>query len=686
MDMLALAWLNEKRLRIIVCLLCAIVVGAVYFLAYNYKVMKSEISQRQQLIDMTNAFTSAFSMHRDEDNLVPATFRRIGIQEFTDNVRSSADVRASASTMRMPGTPGLELETVEEDPRIRAIITSMADTNAAKPYNEHLWSNRQFIGRTIVPSIASSSSCVECHNAALGQDIYDVGDVMGAFVVETDLTSVVTQGAAYAIATAPLVGFLVFFLITSQAKRSAKTVTALRRQVTAEQKQRKAEETAKFLASHDSLTNSANRNMFHDQLEANITQLDSGEAADVVIALIDLDDFKLINDSMGHDAGDAVLVTCAQRLRRLIDQFDGLVARFGGDEFAVVVAPRSVEFDVALLGKQLVDTVHQDFQFGKSVIRPDCSVGIAQLSAIDGTDIAALMKSADMALYAAKDAGKSCFQVFDEPLRAKMGRKMALISELPIALANGGIRPVLQPKIDLRTGDLIGFEALARWRLENKEIPRAEFIPLAEECRLIEQIDFQIMQQAAIFITRASRTVENPINLSVNVSTIDLRNSDFVEQVLDVLLVAGLSPSHLTLEITESVFMQNWDQARQTLMTLRKAGVSIALDDFGTGYSSLSYVLEFPFDEIKIDRSLAKDMTRIEQNRGMLAHLVRMFHDLDKKVTVEGVETWEQTRLLMDIGVHAAQGFYFAEPLELDKVMAHLQQIGVGDPITSRAR
>ncbi|WP_299631885.1 hypothetical protein [uncultured Roseobacter sp.] len=232
----ALASLNEKRMRIVVCMLCAFVVGAVYFLAYNYKVTTRETSQRQQLIDMTNAFTSAFAVHRDEDNLVPATFRRIGIQEFTDSVKKSVDVRATASTMRMPGTPGLELNTIEEDTRIRSIIAGMAQARTATRHNEHFWSEGRFVGRTIVPSVASADSCVGCHNAALGEEIYEVGDVMGAFVVETDLTRTVMQGAVYAIATAPLVGFLVFILITAQAKRSAKTVTALKRQVTAEQK------------------------------------------------------------------------------------------------------------------------------------------------------------------------------------------------------------------------------------------------------------------------------------------------------------------------------------------------------------------------------------------------------------------------------------------------------------------
>ncbi|WP_298839014.1 bifunctional diguanylate cyclase/phosphodiesterase [uncultured Roseobacter sp.] len=680
-----MAWFNEKRLRVLVCLLCATLVGAGYFVASNYKVMMNETSQRQQLIDMTNAFTKAFSVHRDEDNLVPATFRRIGIQEFTDNVKSSVDVRATASTMRMPGTPGLELETVEEDAHIRSLIEEMAQADTPAAHNEHLWQNGLFIGRTIIPSIASSESCVACHNAALGQEIYSVGDVMGAFVVETDLTGSVTQSAVYGLATVPFVGMLVFAIITQQAQRSARTVTALKRQVTAEKNQRKAEEQAKFLASHDALTQSANRSMFNDRLDAEITRVKEGAVADVIICLLDLDDFKLINDSMGHDAGDAVLVTIAERLREVIEPEGGLVARFGGDEFAVVLAPDRPGSDVLVLAQQLVDTIQQEFRFGQAMLRPGCSIGIAQLSEVNGNSNAALMKAADVALYAAKGAGKSCFQVFDEPLRAKMGRKMELISELPRAIAKDSIRPVLQPKINLRTGELVGFEALARWRLGDDDIAPSEFIPLAEESRLIEQVDFHIMKEAAGFVSRASQRPGTSVGLAVNLSTIDLRTSEFVEKVLDVLLETGLSPSRLTLEITESVFMRNWEQARHTLEQLRKAGVKIALDDFGTGYSSLSYVLEFPFDEIKIDRSLAKDVTRIEQNRGMLIHLTRMFHDLDKTVTIEGVETWEQTQLLMEIGVHVAQGFYFSPPLELDQALTLLSDLGSDVPDVSGA-
>ncbi|WP_300030601.1 bifunctional diguanylate cyclase/phosphodiesterase [uncultured Roseobacter sp.] len=684
MKVITLVWLNEIRLRVVVCMLCAIAVGAVYFLAYNYKVTNSEMSQRQQLIDMTNAFTSAFAVHRGEENLVPATFRRIGIQEFTDNVISNADVRATASTMRMPGTPGLELTTVEQDPRILSIIANMAQTRSSASHNEHLWIDGQFIGRTIVPSIASSESCVACHNEALGGNVYEVGDVMGAFVVETDLTSAVTQSAAYAIGTAPIVGILVFGLITLQARRSARTVTALQRQVSAEQKQRRAEERAKFLASHDSLTGSANRSMFYDHLDRNISQMETGEVADVIIALIDLDDFKLINDSMGHDAGDAVLVTIATRLRKVADPLGGLVARFGGDEFAVVVAPKQTDFDVEKLGQQLVDSIHQEFQFGTSVLRPGCSVGIASLSQVDGSDIPALMKSADTALYAAKNAGKSRYQTFDETLRTKMGRKLELLTALPVALGESGIRPVLQPKVDLKSGEIVGFEALARWNHLGKEIPRTEFIPLAEECHMIEQLDFQIMRQSAAAIAEASRSGQKSVMLSANVSALDVHTSDFVEQVQDVLLVTGLSPSQLTLEITENVFMQNWKKARKSLTALRAAGVSVALDDFGTGYSSLSYVLEFPFDEIKIDRSLAKDVTRIEQNKDMLLHLTRMFHDLDKTVTIEGVETEEQMLLLMEIGVQVAQGYFFSKPLELEEARELLRSTDTGAALKSR--
>ncbi|MGX9356242.1 putative bifunctional diguanylate cyclase/phosphodiesterase [Roseobacteraceae bacterium S113] len=648
--------------------------GCAYFAIANYKISSSEAVQRQQLIDMTNAFTTAFSAHRDEDNLVPATFRRIGIEEFTEGVKNGEELRQTASTMRMPGTPGLELETVEDDPHIRAIISQMAGSRSPEAVNEQLWRDGTYIGRTIIPSIASNENCVVCHNTALGRTVYQTGDVMGAFVVETDLTPAITESAIYSVASIPVVAFLIYFITTQQAARAASTVKALKRQVSAEQSQRQAEKKAAYLASYDALTNAANRKLFQDRVESNIKSYEADGARDVILGLIDLDDFKLINDTMGHDAGDAVLVTVAQRLRDMTDPLGGMVARFGGDEFAIVLMPQDDAFDISAFGDQLVETIQQEFEFGQIKLRPRCSIGIAYLSDSQPCDLAGMMKCADVALYSAKEAGKSCCVRFDQALKDKMGRRLEIITALPHALSQGDVRAVLQPKVDLRDGSLVAFEALARWNFRGIELSPAEFIPLAEESRMIEQVDFHVLRHAGFFVAQASAEFGTAFGLSVNVSTIDLRSSEFVEKILDVLFETRLEAEQLTLEITESVFMQNWDKARETLGMLQSKGVRLALDDFGTGYSSLSYVLQFPFDEIKIDRSLARDVTRWEQNRHMLEHLTRMFHDLGKIVTIEGVETWDQTQACMDIGMQMAQGFYFAPPLEMDEARDLIRQ------------
>lgn len=665
-------WLPEKKLHIAICFVCAAMVGAGYFIASSYKTKVNEAEQRQQLIDMTNAFTSAFASHRGDESLVPATFRRIGIEEFTDGVENGPDVRATASTMRMPGTPGLELNTIEKDTRIREIIGQMARSGTSTPYNEHVWTNGRYIGRTIIPSIATTESCVSCHNASLGSDIYEIGDIMGAFVVDTDLTESIFQSAQYAIATVPVVAALLFLIVAHQTKRSTKTVLALKRQVSAEQKQRKAEEQAKFLASHDALTKSANRSLFQGQLNRHLKAFDDQDVADVLVGVIDLDDFKLINDTFGHDAGDAVLCMVADRLRDSIEPLGGLVARFGGDEFAVLLAQNTDDLDAATLGETLVDALLKEFKYCQSTLHPTCSIGFALASQIEKTNVTDnsatdLMKAADVALYAAKEAGKSQARVFNKRLAEQMGRKRELAAALPNTLVKDGIRPVFQPKFSLQTGSIIGFEALARWTYEGKNIPPTEFIPLAEEGNIIALLDFHIMEEAARFVAEVSKEFVSEIELSVNASTMDLRNLDFVEHVLDVLMATGLSPKQLTIEITESVFMQNWAKARETLKALRKAGIKIALDDFGTGYSSLSYVLEFPFDEIKLDSSLARDVTTNAESRRMLLHLARMFQDLGKTVTIERIETWAQLQIMMEIGIHVAQGFHIAPPLEQDR-------------------
>ncbi|MFK7876209.1 MAG: putative bifunctional diguanylate cyclase/phosphodiesterase [Paracoccaceae bacterium] len=661
------------RTSLMVVILGAGLAAVAVFSVMTHRLFVSDQVKRTQLVDITNAFTQAYAKNRPEGAPVPATFRRMSMDHFALTTKQQSEETASHG-VSMPGVPGLEMNSRSESEHIQRQISAIAAAEDPQPIDEHRWENFRFIGRSYAPAMATSQDCVDCHNQALDQDIYEVGDVMGAFVVESDLTHQLGNNATYASGVFLLTFLAAFLLLRRERLNLNKIVQALQRQVTAEQELRESEAYASFLASHDALTGLANRKMFHDRLTSDIEDVKNEdpdklkfERHDVYVILADLDDFKQINDTMGHDAGDAVLCAVADRLKGVLEPLGALTARFGGDEFAAVLTlgPGSPAPDE--LGRALITDLQAELKFAGSTLQPSASLGIAGLRSLKDSTAEHLMKSADVALYAAKHAGKNVWRLFDGELRATMGRRAAMRSALPNAIANDEITPVLQPQINLQTGNIIGFEALARWAWRDDPISPTEFVPLAEELGIVHQLDLSILDQAAQLVVELMEEFDRPFRLSSNISTLDFRVNDLVETVQDILMISGLDPDLLTLEITESVFVANWERVREQLGALQKQGVRIALDDFGTGYSSLSYLMSFPFDTIKVDRSFVQELDKKPDNLVLLSHIVNMAHDFGKGTVVEGLETLSQIELLSEMGVQSGQGFYFSPGLDFEE-------------------
>ncbi|MEP1932490.1 MAG: diguanylate cyclase, partial [Roseibium sp.] len=472
---------------VFVVLLGALVVASGFFFILTAELIRSQANDRTRLVEATDAFTSTFAAERNEHNVVPASFRRRGIENLAEFVESIQERQEISVTMRMPGTPGLELRTVENDPRVRAAIKEIADDGDYSVIEESLFENGRFVGRTIFPSVASNLDCVSCHNKELRSPEYKLGDVMGAYVVESDLTSATYNNLTYAV-SAGVLAFLGGGLVARRERRRMnRVVTSLEGQVRAERDKREAEAFSNFLSSHDALTGLSNRTMFRDRLDAEVEACASGKSEDVFVALIDLDDFKSVNDTMGHDAGDALLTGVGQRLSALVHEEAGLVARFGGDEFAVLVRMHAELTHPDQLGEKIVQSMAAPHSHEGLSIQGRCSVGVAALGEMTGGDASALLKAADTALYAAKRAGKGRYRSFDRELKDNMWKRAALSSALPIAIEQGEIYPVFQPQIDLGSGEIHGFEALARWKWYDLVVCPDQFIPVAEENGLVRQ-------------------------------------------------------------------------------------------------------------------------------------------------------------------------------------------------------
>jgi diguanylate cyclase (GGDEF)-like protein/PAS domain S-box-containing protein len=416
-----------------------------------------------------------------------------------------------------------------------------------------------------------------------------------------------------------------------------------------------AEARIAFMAHHDALTELPNRVLFRQHMTDALAQ--RGRMGGFVGTLcIDLDNFKLVNDTLGHPIGDRLLQDVAQRIMRVIRSRD-MAARLGGDEFAVLVAEAKSPLELAMLAQRLIDAVSEPYMVEGHALTVGATIGIA-VAPTDGEDADRLLRNADLALYRGKSDGRSTFRFFEPEMDAKAQARRQLETDLRSAIAAETLEVHYQPLVDLTNNDVIGFEALLRWPHATRGfVPPSEFVPLAEETGLITALGNLVLKRACI---DASYWPEH-IKLAVNLSPMQFRFGNVFANVKDALKVSGLAPNRLDLEITESVLLDRTDQVIAHLHALRALGVRISMDDFGTGYSSLSYLRSFPFDKIKIDRSFVHDLQGNPGTLAIVRAILGLATGLDMKVVAEGIETQADLACLAAEGCKEGQGFYFSE-------------------------
>jgi diguanylate cyclase (GGDEF)-like protein len=421
----------------------------------------------------------------------------------------------------------------------------------------------------------------------------------------------------------------------------------------------------RHLALHDSLSGLPNRIFFGDRLGSLIdTVRVSGRTA--ALFYIDLDYFKDVNDTFGHPAGDELINHVAARLLRTIRSED-LVARLGGDEFAVVTLTDADVGRAEAIGQRIISLLSEPYDINGKRIFIGASIGVAMLD--DTVESAAdVMRHADMALYRAKNEGRSRACMYDAEMDADHSQRKILEGDLRQALDAGSLEVAYQPIVDNAGDTVVSVEALARWNHpERGPIPPAEFIPLAEHSGLIIELGEWVLRRACL-----DGRQWPGVTVSVNVSPLQFRRTDFVDLVERVLAETGFDPAYLEIEVTESTLLGNIDAAEAAMLRLKSLGVRLALDDFGTGYSSLQYLRRFPFDKLKIDRSFVKIMGETADNATVLHAIVSLGRGLGMKVTAEGVETNEQHRFLTAAGVHSMQGYRFGVPIPACEIAARL--------------
>jgi diguanylate cyclase (GGDEF)-like protein len=409
------------------------------------------------------------------------------------------------------------------------------------------------------------------------------------------------------------------------------------------------------LARFDALTGLPNRMFFHDQMEVTLARLQKTKEFCATL-FIDLDQFKQINDTMGHPFGDALLCVVAERLRRIARPTD-IIARFGGDEFVILQYPIQSPGDAASLAQRVVETLAEPCSIDHHQVVIGASIGIA-VAPQDGLSADVLLKNADMALYRTKSEGRGTWHFFESEMDVKAQARRGLEIDLRAAVTNDTFKLYYQPLVNLKSRRISTCEALLRWPHPDRGmVSPAVFIPLAEEMGLIVEIGARVLRQACAECAKWP----NDTRVAVNLSPIQFRRGNIVAAVKEALELSGLPANRLELEITESVLIQDTEATRAVLMQLREMGVRISLDDFGTGYSSLSYLHSFPLHKVKIDRSFLQGIAGSERSRTLLRGVARLSRELGLSVTVEGVETDEELELVMrEAGVDEAQGYLFS--------------------------
>ena len=577
-------------------------------------------------------------------------------------------VRAMPIVETAPGEPPApralaDFAVVEGMPAIISVMTILSDTGAIvqQPGTEPLIASVLFLDDTTAAQLTHEYMFEDGHFSlarvgGAGRATQPILNSAGRFVAffewERDRPGLMMlRQTGPALAAAFIVAAILVFLLLRQLRRSSAALEAGRRH-------------AEHQAAHDRLTGLPNRMSFDIHLARVLTDRQSA-GAHLSLLMLDLDRFKQVNDTLGHQAGDELICAVGHRIRAVIgDEF--MIARLGGDEFGILAVSRDRQVDVASLSARIIESIGHPFDLNHFKAHVGVSIGIVNASG-GNAEPRELVRKADIALYEAKAGGRNRAVVYEEHMNEMLQLQHTIEGELREALLRDDqLSVAFQPLLDQRSRKVIGAEALARWHHPKfGQISPARFISVAENTGLIEALgEFVLRRACELGATAPGRTI------AVNISPTQLRNPRFSVQVFDILHQTGMRPVDLELEITESILLDDEHVSAQNLRTFRAAGIHIALDDFGTGYSSLSYLKRYPVDRIKIDRSFVSQLAEGHVSVAITQAIVTLAHAMDIEVTAEGVETENQAAILGRLGCNILQGFLFSGGVPADKITA----------------
>lgn len=422
----------------------------------------------------------------------------------------------------------------------------------------------------------------------------------------------------------------------------------------------------------DSLTEVNNRISYLEKMETLLNQASKNENSQHAIFFLDLDRFKQVNDSLGHEFGDLLLVEVANRLKELLSSTD-IVARYGGDEFVLTLTNIQHPREAAKFAEEIIKAIEKPIKVNNQEIFVSTSIGIS-IYPHDGNTTEDLLNRADKAMYYVKQSGKSSFSFYFDELNTDANRLILLDSELRKAIDNRDFVLYFQPKVNVKLNKVIGFEALVRWNNEKLGfVSPAEFIPYAEETGLIIPISEIILEKACEELVKLRKAGYSKLTISINISSIHFQQSNFLESIEKILERNNTSAQNFEIEVTERTVMNNDTDTISKLVRLKQLGFKLSIDDFGTGYSSLSYLVRFPVDYLKIDKSFIQHIVNLADKQAIVDAIIKMAHRLNMQVIAEGVESIQQVNYLNQLGCDFIQGYYYSKPVPMEELIEFLQ-------------
>jgi diguanylate cyclase (GGDEF)-like protein/PAS domain S-box-containing protein len=449
---------------------------------------------------------------------------------------------------------------------------------------------------------------------------------------------------------------------------------------------KEAEEKIEYLAQHDPLTGLPNRLLLHDRFDHAVAVAER-DGTGMAMMFLDLDNFKHINDSFGHEAGDKLLISIAERLGGCIREAD-TVCRQGGDEFIILLQEVNDVNVISRIAQNILDTVDKPYELDGNLVTATFSIGIS-LYPNDGMTFGVLQKRADTAMYHAKESGRNLYRFFDEKMNVDSLERFNLLNHLRDALQKQEFTLFYQPQIDIHSGHVTSVEALIRWQHDDLGLVYpARFIHVAEESGLIVQIGEWVLQEACRQLKLWHESGLPKISVAVNLSSLQFKRGNIFDTVLKALSSSGLDAKYLELELTESILLHDIDEVMEAIQKLKYLGVKISIDDFGTGYSSMSYLKQLKVDKLKIDKSFVRDLTDDSEDAAIAKAIIQLGESLQLKIVAEGVETKAQLEFLRNHGCHEAQGYFFSRPVAADKAAnffrSRMKELGAPHLFSSR--